>query len=1069
MSDRRVAEIWPSRAALQEELSRRARALGGAGGLLLCPPFYTFDILLPELLGQAPLPNGNKPLLPLAGPLLMQELLRGSDQEIYAGLAAGRRLPERLWRLLVEVKAAGLNSRDLASLGAGGSRFNALAGLLEGYEEALADKGLADQADQLSALEQMLGKGDSPVLLKGWEKLLCRNVLWLRSLDIRLIRALASVLEVEVEFAITPATSDAGGQKALQRLIEATARALEAPPHPEHLEIAWQDLRQEGGPLKNLVASHLDPSIPYDGQGAERVELITAAGRYGLAEEMVIRAHDAVKHGAPPHEVALVFPDLDVYGPMVADAARRLGLPLNFSGGMSLGRAPLVQAILGLLELPLVHYERQVLAEVWASPYLRDPLARACLETGEGLTKDVGHLLKRSGYLDSRDVAVHDWLERAAAREEGLEDPNLRLVEDYRSLAKACRVLNEKLSIYLHDIDIKKYCKACIGMVKELGLAAPRSNSLGGLNGACTPFEAIEVRDLNALNGFLEAMRDMAAAEDQAGAHKNLTPGRLLAMLREVLNQRRISQGSGTAMGVSVHRLADTLGTRSRVVLLGGLNQGEFPLRPQGQNLISSDQRIRLGKKAGRPVWRADEEEYEGQLLQLAWLLANCSKRVVLGAAGADLSGRQQSPSFVMQDLARLLGRELPRPSGGVFGELPKINDVRESTSFWGRLSASLLRPIQPDEDLAQAALWHLSRKPEQKQRWQELASRSQIEEKRNKINMINLELRAGQADAFSGRLIEKNGQTLLKEVLSDPKFRELSPSALETYAACPLAWYFSYLLKLRVLPEPGWALEASNEGDWVHRALAEFFKPDEFDPDWDQEAQAARLERCLNKAKLELSAGLASPPAVWEARYEVLRNALTQVVAREMAVMDGVLPWKVEEEIGEGCVIPVDEGPPLSLKGRLDRLDQGPKMAVITDYKHTSNEAGLRDGADKEQAGVIQFQLPVYLAAALEMTGGDDRELSGRLVPTLLASSKARELNFAAGDTFFAKDPIVRKEMAERGEPNLINAIADLWRRLASGNFVALPDQKACEYCDFRLACRALAPNADAEAKAQA
>jgi hypothetical protein len=170
LSDRRVAEIWPSRAAMQGELSRRARAQGEAGGVLLCPPFYTFDTLLPELLAQATLPNGNKPLLPLAGPLLVQGILRGSDQEVYAGLAAGRRLPERLWRLLVEVKAAGLNSRDLASLGAGGSRFKALAGLLEGYEQALAEKSLADQADQLNALEQMLEKGDKPVLLDGWER-----------------------------------------------------------------------------------------------------------------------------------------------------------------------------------------------------------------------------------------------------------------------------------------------------------------------------------------------------------------------------------------------------------------------------------------------------------------------------------------------------------------------------------------------------------------------------------------------------------------------------------------------------------------------------------------------------------------------------------------------------------------------------------------------------------------------------------------------------------------------------------------------------------------------------------
>jgi ATP-dependent helicase/nuclease subunit B len=1054
LSDRHIAEIWPSRAAMQEELSRRART---QGGLLLCPPFYTFDTLLPELLAQAPLPNGNRPLLPLTGPMLVQELLRGSDQEVYAGLAAGRRLPERLWRLLVEVKAAGLNSRDLESLGVGGSRFKALAGLLEGYEKVLSEKGLADQADQLAALERMLQTGFKPVLLNGWQQIICRGVLWLRSLDIRMIRALAGVLELRVEFAIVP---NNGGQKNLQRLIEATASALEAAPYPEHLEIAWQDLRQEGGPLKDLIASHLDQSIPYKGQGADRVELVAAAGRYGLAEEMAARAYDSVKAGVPPDEVALVFPDLDVYGPMVGDAARRMGLPINLGKGLPLIKTPLVLAILALLELPLVHYERRALTDVFNSPYLRGPLQRACLEPGETLLQDVGYLLKRSGYLDSRDVAAEDWLDQAAEREETSNAGSKRLADEYRTLAKACKVLKVKLKIITQSIDINNYYNGIYSLVSDLNPAATQAKSLGSLAGSCAPAQAIQARDLTALSEFLRVVRDIAQASDQAGAHEKQSPGRLLALLKEVLGKTKISGGSGTALGVSVHRLADTMGIKPRVVLVGGLNQGEFPIRPKGQNLLSSAQRLRLGRKAKRPVWRADDEEYEGQLLQLAWLLANCSERAILGAAGADLSGRQQAPSFVLEDMARLLGRELPTPSGGVFGELPQLEKVRESSALWGRLSAGLLRPSQPDTGLAQAALWHLSQKRAQSLGWQDLANRGQHEEKRAKLNELSLQIRPSRGSAFSGRFKSEQAHSLLKQVLAEPKLRRLSPSALETYAACPFAWYLSYLLRLRVLEEPGWALEARSEGEWVHRALAQFFDPDEFDPNWDQSAQAERLGQSLNKAKSELSAGMAAPPAVWEARHEVLQKALAHVVAGEMETMAGALPWAVERDIDQGLEITVDGGPPLGLKGRLDRLDQGPKKAVITDYKHTANEAGLREATDKDLAGVSQFQLPVYMAAALEMMDGQGKALTGRLVPTLLASSKAREISFKANHAFFASDPDIRQQLAEQNKPNLFNAIADLWQRLTAGDFVALPDKLACGYCDYRLACRAKAPN---------
>ncbi len=1071
MSGRHVAEIWPSRAAVREELSRRARQQAGAGGLLLCPPFYTFDTLLPELLAQAPLPNGKKPFLPLTGPMLVQGLLRSSDQEVYSGLAAGRRLPERLWRLLVEVKAAGLSSDDLASLGSGErSRLKALAKLLESYQQALQQKGLADQADQLAALEEMLARDEKPVLLNGWKKLICRRVLWMRTLDIRLVRALGNHIEdVRVRFALTPGW---GGQASLHRLIDATARALLESPKPKYLSLEWQDLRSAGGPLKDLMAAHLDPSLPYEGQGEDRVVFITAAGRYGLAEELVLRALDSIKAGTPPHEVALVFPDLDVYGPMVADVARRLGLPIDINNGMPLRRAPLVQAILSLLELPLVHYERRALADVWASPYLREPLISMCLGQGDELPKDVGYLLKRSGYLDSRDVAVEDWLDRAAAREEAQEGGNKRRAGEYRTLARACTALKAKLSnITQHNVIIGYY-GGVISLVRELGPATPNPADLQRPVGSCLPAEAIQVRDHTAKSQFLWTIQEFVRAAEQAGADQKLTPGRLLTLLREVLTQTKLSQNDGAALGVSVHRLGDTMGIKPRVVLVGSLNQGEFPIRPKGQNLLSSADRLSLGKRAKRPVWRTDDEEYEGQLLQLAWLLANCSERAVLGAAGADLSGRQQAPSVIIEGLAQQLGRDLPTPSGGVFGELPMLDSAREIKALWGRLAADLLRTDQSDASLAQAALWHLCQRAEYSQSWQKIANRGQEEERRNRLNRLSLDLRASEGNVFSGRLTSSQAMALLEIVLAHPEFRELSPSALETYAVCPLTWFFSYLLKLKAISEPGWALEAKSEGDWVHRALAGFFNPEEFDPSWNPAAQEERLLQCLEKAKTDLSEGLAAPPPVWEARQDVLHTALAQVVAREMQAMTEVLPVAVEEDIGGNAsefTIPVDDGPPLSLKGRLDRLDRGPESAVVSDYKHTGNEAGLREATNREQAGVTQFQLPVYMAAANELMGVEGNALTGRLVPTLLASSKVRQLIYGANDSFFSKDPSAREQLAAQGQPNLYNAIADLWQRLASGMFVALPDQQACQYCDYRLACRAQAPSVDAETKAQA
>jgi RecB family exonuclease len=1066
VNDRRIAEIWPSRAALDQELSRRAKEQGaGQGGLLLCPPFYTFDTLLPQILAQVPLPPGIRPLKPLAGPILVHSLLRQKDQHAFAGMAAGRRLPEGLWRLLVEVKAAGLDSAGIAALGNGeNARLSSLAGLLAEYEDSLKEKGLADQTDQLSALEAMLLGGERPVMLQAWDKLICRGVLWLRTLDIRLIRALARVMETRVEFAMWPGMS---GQPALQRLMENTAKALEAKPHPEMLSLVWQELRAGTGPLNDLITAYLDPSHPYEGQGEENIEIVMAAGRYGLAESLVNRARELIQGGVPPQEVALVFPDLSVYGPMVADVARRLRLPLNMSNGLLLGKTPLGQTLLRLLELPLLDYERENLADVLASPYLREPLERLCLEPGEKLPQDAGWLLKRAGYIDSKDWDGVQWLERAAAREESKEGGKSRLVGHYRILSRLLNKLKAILAIFSQQCNIIDYCEEIIGLVNDLDPAIAAPGDVAGMEGVCLATEAVQVRDLASKTRFLGTVQDILAAAAQADAREKLTPGRLLAILREALNQVKLPQGHGAAEGVTVHRLADTLGLKARAVLVGGLNQGEFPQRPQGLNLLSSHYRLILGKAAKRPVWRTDDEEYQGQVLGLAWLLANCSQKAVIGAAGADVSGRKQAPAIVMEDLARLLGQELQSVNGGILGEIPPLTLVREPAALAMRLAADVLRHHPNDTSLAQACLWHLNQIPQHRQKWRGVALRAKEMQNRLRLNTVPAEQRAHMADEFNGIFKTPQALAQVKNILGDKRFREISPSYLEMYAQCPMAWFVKYLLGIKIVSEPGWTLEARSEGEWVHRILALFFDPAEFDTALDSAALDERLSRCMKQAKDELASELPALPVIWEARQDALRTALRQVITREIAEMADARPIAIEQEIaieGKGLEIPVDDGPPLIIKGRLDRMDEGAKGLVVSDYKHTSDDAAIKDPANQELAGVSQFQLPVYLAFARQARGREGITLSGRIVPTLLPGAKTRKMDFAYDDEFLTTDAKVRDRIARDGKINLYNAIAKIWLSLASGGFAALPSDKACQYCDINQACYAQSTNAAAD-----
>jgi hypothetical protein len=151
---------------------------------------------------------------------------------------------------------------------------------------------------------------------------------------------------------------------------------------------------------------------------------------------------------------------------------------------------------------------------------------------------------------------------------------------------------------------------------------------------------------------------------------------------------------------------------------------------------------------------------------------------------------------------------------------------------------------------------------------------------------------------------------------------------------------------------------------------------------------------------------------------------------------------------------------------GRLDRRDGDAtgSLVRVSDYKHTRNESSLRLPLRQADLGVTAFQIPLYLAGALAQAGNPLAEVQGRVVPTALVGKKVGSLVYAPGDGFLAADAPTRQARAQAGEPNLFNAISELWQRLLAGDLVPRPDKSACAHCDFAGLCRARAVAGEAE-----
>ncbi|MCB2226515.1 MAG: PD-(D/E)XK nuclease family protein [Desulfarculaceae bacterium] len=1050
MIERAEALVWPSGQAREQALSRAAAS--APGGLLLGGEHhYTFqgtNPLLPSLWAQTPAAKGGaRPLGELAGPILVQGILGelSPAQASLAGLARGRRFPHRLWRLLVGLKAAGLAPQDLRDLhGPGASRREALALVLETYLAALNSRGLLDEADFLAQVEAHLKAGGTLSLLDAWSGLTVKQALWLRPAEVRLLKALALRLPVRVKFAMTHPRDDQGG---VFRLMKKTAKALER--EDSNIEVLWSDLEGEGGPLAEMALAEWGESSPAPSDHAA-LELVRAPGAYAEVEALVARARALADSGVPCSDILLVFPDLSLYGQMAEDVAGRLGLPLSFRRPEPLAGSPLAQAFLELLALPQRGYPRVELARVWDSPYLGPALSRLLkVPRPQGAAR----LLSAAGYVDAHETPAREWLQGAD------DQVHHSLKDGLRELADACGALRAWLAPLDQPQTLEEYAAI---LDKMLSLLQPAAN----LEAPVTDSDAAVAlaRDLNAAAGLERALTGLQRAAGQVGGAEALSPGRLLALLRQALEQQDAGRGAGARGGVRVLRLEDAHGLEPAWLLAGGLNQEEFPSRPSDLRLLDHDERIKLGGKAHLPVWRTEDEEFSGQEMRLLLLLGSARQGAVLASAAADLGGAPRSPSLLLSRLAKALGREaeLEAPSGGVYGQTPALKDCPDERSLWAALAREALRPSNappPSAALAQALLFEIASRDELAERWRSLAARATVEERRARLEAMGEAGRRAQAGPFEGLIPAGPAQELLQAILADLARRRLSPTSLESYAACPMAWFLGRILGLAEEDEPAWDLAGRIEGDWVHATLARFFAPEEFDPSWDADALAARLDACLQEAGEKLAAkGRAGHGLVREARREVLRTALNQVVTEEMDALGELRPFAVEKDFGredEGLSVAVEQGEPLRLRGRLDRLDRSEGELRVVDYKHSLSERAAKDPVRPKELAVSAFQVPVYLAAARRFWGSPDDALSARLVPTRRRDGGPGLLSLKPDDPLLSEDPEVRRRLDLEGQPNLFNAVAALWGRLSGGDFLATPENATCDYCALGGVCR--------------
>ena len=193
---------------------------------------------------------------------------------------------------------------------------------------------------------------------------------------------------------------------------------------------------------------------------------------------------------------------------------------------------------------------------------------------------------------------------------------------------------------------------------------------------------------------------------------------------------------------------------------------------------------------------------------------------------------------------------------------------------------------------------------------------------------------------------------------------RPVSPSALETWAACPYRYFLSRILGLAALPEDDDAGEMSalDRGALVHKILERSVTEGKQTP-------AELLALAEQEFEDAAARGIAGHYLLWEMEKAKIREGLTAFLDREKVWLGNAAPDESRAEVAfDGVKVSVEGLGEVWCRGAIDRLDLLGDAVRVRDFK-TGKPDNYTSGLNTQNAVTVAngraLQLPVYTAAA--------------------------------------------------------------------------------------------------------
>jgi ATP-dependent helicase/DNAse subunit B len=717
---------------------------------------------------------------------------------------------------------------------------------------------------------------------------------------------------------------------------------------------------------------------------------------------------EAQRRSSSFSQCGLILRQFDAYRREIVPAFDGQGIPIAKRPPVFLLETPEAKAFLLLLECFQNEFPRETLMNFLSSPNL-DPVGFGLKPADwnphlwDQASKEAGIVEGEGAWLDRMQDHLQEGSSPDGRDEEGFSKEEKETIKAFRH--KVLHTLFQGRRLFEKEKGWVGKTRVLFDLVEKIFRSSDAKEQLQTLR------RGVEI-----------------LSKDSFTVEKDELASLLTGLMDEVSIPWKIT-GFG---GVEVSDLMQARGVPFDVVVLPGLVEQGFPRVPrQDPLLLDEERKLLIGLLEGKAhIPEKSEGRLEEKLLFLL-MARSAQKCLILTASHLHPgTGAPRVPSSYLHETLRAVTGKRQADWGA---DSPYIKKVAVSDWIRGEgatrvddLEEVLTRFKEALQGNPLPAQAYLDEKPF----YQE--AREMLQERQGKRRFT----------PYDG--VFEDAKTI--ERLSQEhslKQKTLSASRLETYAACPLRYFYRYVLGLKIHPEPErvFQLDPAEKGNLMHEVLEEVLSRGvkegwlkEHDLEKAQKALGEETQRIFKRFEKE---GVPGSLALWQWSQFILNQDLERVL-REVLEDPDWTPVDFEKAFGRPGQAEVAFTTPagtFKLEGFMDRVDvsaDGKRLRVV-DYKSGSN-LGFKKNSVKEGT---KIQMPIYLWACRT------------LYPNLTPEQAVYEFITAKGgygSTLFDATDWNKVE-----EP-LKALLTTASQAVEKGLFPATA--KACERCDFRLLC---------------